>query len=60
MASKKPYGIWVHTLKEWMMEDSSSNKKARYKLKREAEKEAQEFNRVLKNKKPVYEARKIR
>ncbi len=58
--SKKPYGIWVHTLKEWMMIDSSSNKKARYKLKKDAQKEANEFNRVLKNKKPIFEARKIK
>jgi len=58
--SKKPYGIWVHTLKERMMIDSSSNKKARYKLKKDAQKEADEFNRVLKNKKQVFEARKIK
>ena len=58
--SKKPYGIWVHTLKELMMIDSSSNKKARYKLKKDAQKEANEFNRVLKNKKQVFEARKIK
>ena len=58
--SKKPYGIWVNTLKEWMMIDSSSNKKARYKLKKDAQKEANEFNRVLKNKKQVFEARKIK
>ncbi len=59
MPSKKPYGIWVHTLKEWMTIDSSSNRRARYKLKRDAQKEANEFNRALKKGKKVYEARKI-
>ena len=57
--SKKPYGIWVNTLKEWMSIDSSGKRRARYELKREAQKEADEFNRVLKNKKQVFEARKI-
>ena len=41
------------------MIDSSGNKKARYKLKKDAQKEADEFNRVLKKNKKVYEARKI-
>ena len=57
--SKKPYGIWVTTLKEWMMIDSGSTRKARYELKREAQKEADEFNKVLKKNKKVFEARKI-
>ena len=57
--AKKPYGIWVTTLKEWMSIDSSGKRRARYELKRDAQKEADEFNRVLKNKKQVFEARKI-
>ena len=47
------------TLKEWMSIDSSSNRRARYELKRDAQKEADEFNKVLKKNKKVYEARKI-
>ena len=57
--AKKPYGIWVNTLKEWMSIDSSGKRRARYELKRDAQKEADEFNKVLKNKKQVFEARKI-
>ena len=57
-ARNKPWGIWVTTSKEWMM--NSPTRKARYEFKREAAKEADEFNHMWKGRKHVYEARKIK
>ena len=59
MAKKesKPWGIWVLSLEKWMMD--SPTRKSRFKLRREAAKEADEFNRAWKGRKHDYEARKI-
>ena len=38
----KPWGIWVTSSKQWMT--SGNGRKARYELKREAAKEANDFN----------------
>ena len=53
----KPWGIWVLSLEKWMMD--SPTRKSRFKLRREAAKEADEFNRAWKGRKHDYEARKI-
>jgi hypothetical protein len=53
----KPWGIWVLSLEKWMMD--SPTRKSRFKLRREAVKEADEINRAWKGRKHDYEARKI-
>ena len=55
----KPWGIWVTTSKQWMTTGDGS-RKARYELKREAAKEANEFNTTWRGRKHIYEARKIK
>ena len=60
MAKKKikPWGIWITSQNTWMMD--SPSRKARYELRREAVKEAHEFNTMWKGRKHVYEVRKIK
>jgi len=59
MAKKesKPWGIWVLSLEKWMMD--TPTRKSRFKLRREATKEADDINRAWKGRKRDYEARKI-
>jgi hypothetical protein len=61
MAKRKsrPWGIWVSSLEEWLVEDSGG-RKARYEFRREAAKEAHEFNTMWRGRKQVYEVRKIK
>ena len=54
----RPYGIWVTTSKQWMTTDGGK-KKARYEFKRDAAKEANDFNTMWRGRKHIYEARKI-
>ena len=55
----KPWGIWVTSSKQWMTTDGGK-RKARYELKREAVKEANDFNTMWRGRKHIYEARKIK
>ena len=55
----KPWGIWVTSSKQWMTTDGGK-RKARYELKREAAKEANDFNTMWRGRKHIYEARKIK
>ena len=55
----KPWGIWVTSSKQWMTVGDGS-KKARYELRRDAAKEANEFNTMWRGRKHIYEARKIK
>jgi hypothetical protein len=59
MSKRKPkfWGIWVTSIKEWMT--TSGGKKARYKLRREAAKDADDFNTAWRGRKHIYEVRKI-
>tara|TARA_R110000737_G_scaffold118866_2_gene151275 strand:- start:80 stop:265 length:186 start_codon:yes stop_codon:yes gene_type:complete len=61
MAKRKPksWGIWVNSIKSWLTTDGG-RRKARYEFKREALKEAHEFNTMWRGRKQVYEARKIK
>ena len=54
----KPWGIWITSQNTWMMD--SPTRKSRYELRREAAKEADEFNHMWKGRKQVYEARRIK
>ena len=54
----KPWGIWVTSSKQWMT--SGGVRKARYELKREAAKEANDFNTMWRGREHIYEARKIK
>ena len=55
----KPWGIWVTSIKQWMT--ASGGKKARYEFKRDAAKEANDFNKMcLRGREHIYEARKIK
>ena len=54
----KPWGIWVTSSKQWMTTGDGS-KKARYEFKKDAAKEANEFNTMWRGRKHIYEARKI-
>ena len=54
----KPWGIWVTSSKQWMT--SGSGRKARYELKREATKEANDFNTMWRGREHIYEARRIK
>ena len=54
----KPWGIWVTSSKQWMT--SGGGKKARYELKREAAKVANDFNTMWRGREHIYEARRIK
>ena len=54
----KPWGIWVTSSKEWMI--TSGGKKARYELRRDASKDADDFNHMWRGRKHIYEARSIK
>jgi len=55
----KPWGIWVTSSKQWMTTDGGK-RKARYEFKREAAKEANDFNKMcLRGREHIYEARRI-
>ena len=54
----KPWGIWVTSSKQWMT--SGNSRKARYELRRDAAKEADEFNHMWRGRKHIYEARRIK
>ena len=60
MAKRKPklWGIWVTTIKQWMT--TSGGRKARYELRRDAAKEANDFNTMWRGRKHIYEARRIK
>jgi len=58
MASKRLWGIWITTQNDWLMD--TPKRKARYEFKREAAKEANEFNTMWRGRKHKYEARKIK
>jgi len=58
MKTKKPWGIWVTTSKQWM--DGNNRRKARYEFRREAVKDAEDFNNMWRGKKSIYEARRIK
>jgi hypothetical protein len=58
MASKKPWGIWVTSSKQWMI--INGGRKARYKLRRDAAKDADDFNHMWRGRKHIYKARKIK
>ena len=60
MAKRKPkhWGIWVTSSKQWMT--SGNGRKARYELKREAAKEANDFNTMWRGREHIYEAKKIK
>ena len=53
-----PWGIWVMSLEKWMMD--SPTRKSRFRLRRDAAKEAESFNKAWKGRKHDYEARKIK
>ena len=53
----KPWGIWIESLNNWLMD--TPTRKSRFKLRRDAAKEADGFNRAWKGRKHDYEARKI-
>jgi len=56
----KPWGIWVTTSKQWMTTGDGS-RKARYELKKDAAKEANDFNKMsLRGREHTYEARRIK
>ena len=55
----KPWGIWVTNSKQWMTTDGG-RRKARYEFKRDAAKEANDFNTMWRGRKHIYEARKIK
>jgi hypothetical protein len=57
MKIKKPWGIWVKTSKEFM--EDNQCKKARYQFRREAVKDAEDFNNMWRGRPDIYEARKI-
>ena len=40
----KPWGIWVTSSKQWMTSDGG--RKARYELRRDASKDADDFNHM--------------
>jgi len=54
----KPWGIWVTSSKQWMT--SGNGRKARYELRRDASKEADDFNTAWRGRKHIYEARRIK
>ena len=54
----KPWGIWVISGKQWMT--TSGGRKARYELRRDAAKDADDFNHMWRGRKHIYEARKIK
>ena len=54
----KPWGIWVTNSKQWMTTDGG--RKARYELRRDASKDADDFNHMWRGRKHIYEARKIK
>ena len=54
----KPWGIWVTSSKQWMT--ANGGRKARYTLKREAAKEANDFNTMWRGLEHIYEARRIK
>ena len=53
----KPWGVWILSLEQWLMD--SPKRKSRFRLHRDAAKEADEINRAWKGRKHDYEARKI-
>ena len=55
----KPWGIWVTSSKQWMT-TGGGGRKARYELRREATKDAGDFNTAWRGRKHIYEARKIK
>jgi hypothetical protein len=55
----KPWGIWVTSSEQWMTTGDGS-RKARYELRREAAKDADDFNTAWRGRKHIYEARKIK
>ena len=57
MKTKKPWGIWVTTSKHWM--EGNNNRKARYEFRREALKDAEEFNTMWRGRPHIYEVKKI-
>ena len=54
----KPWGIWVTSSKQWMT--SGSGRKARYELRRDAVKDADDFNHMWRGREHIYEARRIK
>ena len=54
----KPWGIWVTSSKQWMT--SGNSRKARYELRRDASKDADDFNHMWRGRKHIYEARRIK
>ena len=54
----KPWGIWVTSSKQSMT--ANGGRQARYTLKREAAKEANDFNTMWRGREHIYEARRIK
>ena len=54
----KPWGIWMTSSKQWMTSDGG--RKARYELRRDASKDADDFNNAWRGRKHIYEARRIK
>ena len=54
----KPWGIWVTSSEQWMTTGDGS-RKARYELRREAAKDADDFNTAWRGRKHIYEAKRI-
>ena len=57
MKTKKPWGIWVTTSKQYM--EGNNGRKARYEFRREAVKDAEDFNNMWRSRPHIYEVRKI-
>ena len=55
----KPWGIRVTNSKQWRTTDGG-RRKARYEFKRDAAKEANDFNTMWRGRKHIYEARRIK
>ncbi|MAG24314.1 hypothetical protein CMI47_01930 [Candidatus Pacearchaeota archaeon] len=51
------WGIWLINQKSWL--EDKDRKPASYKLKREAQKECDEFNNAWKGRKKSYEVKKL-
>jgi len=57
MKTKKTWGIWITASKQWM--EGNNRRKARYEFRREATKDAEDFNTMWRGRPHIYEARKI-
>ena len=53
----KPWGVWIKSTQTWLLDKPS--RKSRFRLRREAAKEADELNHAWRGRKHDYEARKI-